>query len=746
MKVLKVLLYGAGGVVVLAALALVAAMLVVDGAFVKTRLERMMKEDKQRTLRIEGDPKLSLFPNLAISLGRTTLSERAGDKEFLSLDAMSVSVGVLPLLSREVEVDRFSIAGLKVNVVRARDGSLNFADLAAAPAGTPEAAPAEGKAPPKVRIAELKIEHTQLAYRDEKTGQELRINDLNLKTGRLEDDTPSDIVFSAHVTGKRPEADMRAQLAGAASLNLARRTFALARLDGRVNGAAAAVHGLDARVTGSLAANPDRGEFTASEFQVVAKGVYEKDAFSLTLAAPQLAITPGKAGGAAVTADLKVKGPSRNINARFRLEGVEGSAEALSIAALALELDAAVAPNAVKGKIATPVKGNLKARSWELPKITANLTITSPNIPQRTVTLPIRASARVDFAKQTAAAELATNFDESTIQAKLGATKLEPLVATFDLNVDRLNMDRYLPPPKKESSPNAPIDLSALKGPTATGKAQIGALTARRVKLSNVKAEIKLAGGKLEVSPHSASLYGGTLAGSLAADANGNRIAMKEAIQGVQIGPLLRDAAEQDRLEGRGNVNLDLAMAGPSIAALKKSMSGSARVELRDGSVKGINLGEAIQDVRSVIGAKSAKANDPSKRTDFSEITASFAIRNGVAHNEDLQGKAPLFRLGGAGDVDIGNSTVNYGAKASLVATSKGQGGRDLSNLAGVTIPVRVTGALEKPDITVDFAELIAKSGVGIGRALGAAGSAAGGAAGGAASGVRDKLKGLFGR
>ena len=401
-----------------------------------------------------------------------------------------------------------------------------------------------------------------------------------------------------------------------------------------------------------------------------------------------------------------------------------------------------ITPNQVKGKISTPVKGNLKAREWELPKIVADLTISSPSIPQKTVTLPIRASVAANLAKQTAHAEVNTTFDESTIQAKLGATKLEPLVATFDLKIDRLNLDRYFPPSKKEANPNERLDLSALKGPTATGKAEIGSITARRVKLSSVKAEIRLAGGKLEVSPHSASLYGGTLAGSFGADANGNRVTIKETIQGVQMGPLLHDAVEQDRLEASGNVNFDIAMAGPSIAALKRSMGGTARVELRDGAVKGVNLSEAIHDVRSIVGKGAANANDPSKRTEFSEITASFTIKSGVAHNQDLQGKAPLFRLSGAGDIDIGSSTLNYGARASLVATSKGQGGRDLTNLAGVTIPVRVTGSLEKPDITADFAELIAKSGLGIGRALGAAGSTAGGAA----TGLGDKVRGLFRR
>jgi len=749
-RVLKWVLYGVGGLVLLVVLAVVAALLIVDGNFVKNRIERKMKDDRQRTLKIEGVPKVSLFPKLGLSFGKTTLSERASEKEFLSFESMSASVAVLPLLSNEVALDAIALTGLSVNVIRAKDGTFNFANLTGdadeKPHDTKDKARDELKAElkelPKIRVAEVRIERAQIAYRDEETGQELVVKDLNLKTGRLEDDTPSDILFSALVTGKKPDVDLRAELKGAASLNLAKRMFALAKLDGKVRGNAGPVRGLESQVSGSLAVNQPKGELNASEFSITAKGSYEKDAFTLAVAAPQIAVTPGKASGKAVTADLKMKGPSRNVDAKFKLDGLEGSAEALSIAALALDLDAAVAPNHVKGKISTPVKGNLKAREWSLPKIVADLTISSPSIPQKTVTLPIRASVAANLAKQTASAQVDTTFDESTIQAKLGASKFEPLVATFDLKIDRLNLDRYFPPSKKEANPNERLDLSALKGKTATGKAEIGAITARRVKLSSVKADIKLAGGKLEVSPHSANLYGGTIAGSLSADANGNRIAIKHAIQGVQIGPLLRDAVEQDRLEGRGNVNYDLAMAGASVAALKRSTGGTARVELRDGAIKGINIAEAVNDVRSIVGKGAAKANDPSKRTDFSEITASFTIRNGVAHNDDLQGKAPLFRLTGAGDVDIGNSTLNYGARASLVATSKGQGGRDLTNLAGVTIPVRATGSLEKPDITVDFAELIAKSGLGIGRALGAAGSTAGGAAGN----IGDKVRGLFRR
>ena len=658
MKALKYALYGIAGLFVLAAVAVAGAVVVVDGAFVKSRLERAMQQ-KNRTLRIEGEPRVRLFPVAGIALGRTTLSEPATDKVFVALESAEVAVRVMPLVSGELAVETLTLSGLKVNLVRAKDGRMNFADLAGEGRREEER---ERRAPPRLRIAGASIEGAQLAYRDEATGQELAVGDLNLKAGRLDGEAPGQVAFSARLTGRRPDVDVKAQAAGAVRFNLARQEIGL------------------------------------EGFSAQAKGRIDRDTLAAEFAAPKVEITPAKASGAAVTGSVQVKGPQRNVDAKLRIAAVEGSATALSIPSMLLEVSAIVA--------GTP----LKARA--------------------------EAALKADLEHQAVNAEVAATLDESTIKAKLGTTRFAPLVATFDASVDRINVDRYAPPKKEAARPDERIDLAALKGPTVNGKIAIGALTVRRVRLSNVRAEVKLAGGRLEVSPLSAALYGGTLAGSLAADANGNRVTLKQAVQGVQVGPLLRDAAQQDRLEGRGSGNVDVATAGASVAAMKKSLAGTARFELKDGAVKGINLAEAIQSL------KPAKANDPSKKTDFSEITGTFAIRNGVAHNEDLQGKAPLLRLGGAGDVDIGNNAINYTARASLVATSKGQGGRDLSNLAGVTVPVKLTGPLEKPDVALDFGEVLAKSGAGIGRALGSAGSTAGGAAGS----VGEKIKGLFGR
>ena len=140
----------------------------------------------------------------------------------------------------------------------------------------------------------------------------------------------------------------------------------------------------------------------------------------------------------------------------------------------------------------------------------------------------------------------------------------------------------------------------------------------------------------------------------------------------------------------------------------------------------------------SALGAKQQKPN-ASQKTDFSEMSASFKIANGVAHNDDLKAASPFLRLGGAGNLDIGNNSIDYLAKATLAATAKGQGGRDAANVAGITIPVKLSGALDNPQWHVDYSALL--------------GGVAGGAAGGVtetlkkgAGGVKDAVRGLFKR
>src|SRR5207253_2450067 len=288
------------------------------------------------------------------------------------------------------------------------------------------------------------------------------------------------------------------------------------------------------------------------------------------------------------------------------------------------------------------------------------------SLPQKNVKIPITGSLKADLEKQTANADLSAKFDESNIQAKLGLVKFSPPAYQFDVNVDKLNLDRYTKQPEKKpvSAPteegkapapapkpaptaqkkdeDSPVDLSFLKGLNANGRLQVGALQANGLKLANVKAEVHAANGRLDVAPHSANLYEGAVSGAITAMADG-RVAVKENLTGVAVGPLLRDVAQKDVLEGKGNVALDVNTSGKSVNALKKALAGNARVQLKDGAIKGINLAEVFRKAKSALGSQEARAQAAqTQQTDFSELNATFKIQNGVAHNEDLDVKSPL--------------------------------------------------------------------------------------------------------
>ena len=657
MKAFKFVLYGIVGLVVLAVIGVGAALVIVDGQFVKSRLEAAMKE-RNRALVIEGTPKLRLFPVAGIALGKTSLSEPGGYKAFVTLDSAEVLVRVMPLLSGEVEVETLKLSGLKANLVRRKDGSMNFADLA----GGKAKSGGKTEEPPNLRIAEIDVEKVQVNYRDEATGQELAIADLNLKTGRLDGQTPGEVSLSARISGKKPEVDLRAQASGALRFNLRKADFAFDKFNAQI------------------------------------KGRLDQDSFAAEFSAPKMEVTPAKASGSEVRVSIQLKGPQRNVDAKLLVTAVEGTSTALRIPSVSLDLDAAVAGIVTKAKLDAAIKANL--------------------------------------AKQDLDAEISGKLDDSALKAKMELTNFAPLKGSFDVSIDRLNLDRYHPDRKEK--PDEQFDLAVLKGKTLKGKIAIGALVVKRVKLENVKAELKLDDGKLDVEPHSAGLYGGTLAGTLTADANGNKIHVKEAIQNVALGAMLRDLAQKDVLEGRGNVNLDVQTAGGTELALKKALAGNARVEMKDGAIKGVNLADSARNLKSALGGKKTAA-DASQKTDFSELGASFKIANGVAHNDDLKVQSPFLRIGGAGNLDIGNNRIDYLAKATLAATTKGQGGRDAANVAGITIPVKLSGMLENPDWHVDYSALI--------------GSVAGGAGGSVketvkqgAGGVKDAVRGLFRR
>ncbi|PKO92616.1 MAG: AsmA family protein [Betaproteobacteria bacterium HGW-Betaproteobacteria-1] len=309
----------------------------------------------------------------------------------------------------------------------------------------------------------------------------------------------------------------------------------------------------------------------------------------------------------------------------------------------------------------------------------------------------------------------AVKLDESQIKGSFGISRFAKPIYHFDVDIDKLDADRYIAksddkPAAADNKPatDTPIDLSALKAINADGELRIGWLNLANVKSTNVRIKLKADDGVAQLAPFSANLYEGAMNGSLQVDARAiPQIAFKQNMTGIAIGPLLVDAINNDMLSGKGNLNLDVKTSGATVNTLKKSLNGTAGLNLADGAVKGIDIAGTIRGYKDKLSSLKGQASvegDKTQKTDFSEMSATFNIKNGVAHNDDLNMKAPLFRITGSGDIDIGNETIDYLAKPTVVKTLAGQGGAGLDELSGVTIPVKLTGTFAKPKYALDFA------------------------------------------
>lgn len=656
MKLLKWILIAVGAVVVLFAGALAFIAATFDPNQYKGQVADLVKEKTQRTLTIEGDIRLTLFPKLGVQLGKTRLSEFRSDQEFAGLEQMRVSLALLPLLSKQVVVDQVQLNGLRVNLVKYRDGRTNFSDLLgaeeyAAPAPT-AAPPSEAVAPIKFDIDGVKVSKAAVSWKDEAAGAEYTVTDLKLETGRVAPGVPVKFELAAAFTASEPKMDVKLQGAG------------------------------------NVTADPQNRSFSVD----------------------------------VLTASVSAQGPQLEADLDIKLSGVEGSAKALQVREFLITADARQADNTVKGTLSTSIAADFETQLFELSRLAGEFDVASPALPMKKLKVPLAGTVRADLKKQSVNADLTTRLDDSNIRAKFDLTEFAAPFTRFDIAIDKLNVDRYLPPTEKgqasaepASAPQAeqPIDFSPIKKLDLAGSLRIDELIASNVKAQNLRMDVKVRDGRLEVNPLAANLYQGSTKGTVSVNANNNQIAIKQNLSGVSIGPLLHDALKQDLLDGRGNVALDVITNGNTVSAIKKTLNGSAALNLKDGAIKGINLAQSLRNAKAMFTGgtrESEQAAAAGEKTDFSELSASFIIRDGVAHNDDLLAKSPFLRLTGAGDINIAQGSLNYLAKATAVATSTGQDGKELADIRGLTLPVRASGPFTALKYKLEFGSAFSDS------------------------------------
>lgn len=809
----KTLKYGAfalGGLLllVLVVVAIVAATF--DPNDYKPMIVKLVQDKKQRTLNIEGDIKLAFWPKIGANLGKISLSEHKGDKEFASVQGLKVSLALLPLLRKELIVDTIYVDGARANIVRNKDGTTNFDDLLSKEESESEQI--------KFDVDGIIVTDSTVTYTDLQAGTEYQLSNFNLETGHVALAEPFDLKTDFDLTATKPELKVAAKITGNFMADPDNKHYIAKGLDANVQGDFAGGKDVVVNLSGDIDAKPENTELLVDDLKLALSGNFDGATVTVDLAAPELTVQKDEVSGKQAELSISQEKGSDTVKANLVLADIKGSPKALQSSGITGDLSAKQGARTVQGKFTSPFSGNIEKMIFELPKLAGNLDIKDPALPKgemqgdfamklfadikleqiksnfnlaidstklngdvaiasfskpdikfnlnadtldlnkllgKPADQPAKTSADSNKPADLSALKnlllegkvkvgsilydkyrlsgldlalkadgerfnvrpFAVKLDDSQIKGSLGISRFAKPVYHFDVDIDKLDADRYVTKteskaPAAKSDPNAPVDLSALKNINADGELRIGWLKLANVKSTNVRIKLKADDGVAQLSPFSASLYEGTMNGSLRVDARAvPDIALKQTMTGISIGPLLVDAINNDMLSGKGTLNLDVKTSGATVGALKKSLNGTAGLNLADGAVKGIDIAGTIRSYKDRLNTLKGEASvegNKSQKTDFSEMVATFNIKNGVARNDDLSMKAPLFRITGSGDIDIANETINYLAKPTVVKTLAGQGGAGLDELSGLTIPVKLTGTFSQPKYTLDFAGIAA--------------------------------------
>ncbi len=639
--------------------------LVFDPNSYRDRLAVKVERQTGRELVIAGDIGLSFIPWLGVELGEVSLGDAPGfgDAPFVRVGLVQARARIMPLLRGEVDVDRVVLEGLELKLARNAEGRSNWADLV----GEPDEDGARRRGRDGVAagagvfaVGGVEIRSAKLTWADAQAGVRHEISGLDLVADAIRPGSPFDASLGFDLILDDPALRGRFDLAGRLTVWPDRERLDVAGLDMRFDGAGEGLPGGRQQ----LALKSDVAVDLAADTLALSGLVLEVLGMRLegNLNGTDLAAAPSFSGRlAALRFD-----PKAVLRALGRPAPVTADASALTSASLSLAFDAS-------------------AQSLMLSDIDLQL-------------------------------------DDSRLHGEAGLADLSRQALRFDLSLDAIDVDRYLPPdaPEGAATPGAAAGAAASGAPPEVlnsldmqGRLRIGQLVASGLTVSELDIHARADGGLVRLAPMSAALYGGRYAGNVQLDARRTplRITMDESLSGVQVGSLLRElTGAEARLTGRGDLRARLQADGTSDQEIRRTLNGNAEFRFSDGAVTGVNVAQYLREAAARLRGQPVPAESGPNQTDFTDLSGTVRFASGVARNDDLTLRSPLLRVGGDGSVNLVSEQIDYRIRASLVGSLEGQGGADRDALRGVTVPIRIGGSFDRPTYALDVETLIAEN------------------------------------
>ncbi|RYG27771.1 MAG: AsmA family protein, partial [Burkholderiales bacterium] len=244
-----------------------------------------------------------------------------------------------------------------------------------------------------------------------------------------------------------------------------------------------------------------------------------------------------------------------------------------------------------------------------------------------------------------------------------------------------------------------PIDLQPLRLVDAALSLKAAGIKFDKFDFGPSNIAIALANGKLTADLKQTSLFGGAGGASFTADGSGSvpAIALKAKLDGLALKPFLVAAAGFDMVEGKGDVEIDIAGSGANVQALMSSLAGKGDFLFDNGVLKGVNLQELGKAAQTALTNKSISlgAFSANSQTSFNALNAGFAMKDGVALLTGLKLDADSFNVSGGGALDIGKQQIVL----SLFPEFKDK----KAGLNGFGLPIKLEGGWGGVGLSLDW-------------------------------------------
>lgn len=615
----------------------------------KDEIQQLARDKANLELTLNGEIGWSLFPWLGIELHDATLASVATPQQpFADLQMLGLSVRVLPLLRKEVQMSDIRIEGLNLRLQRDQQGHGNWEGIGRpTQAAQPSAVSASADSSPtttspeannpafrplQLDIDSLTINNARIDYADARNGTQYTLENLQLRTAAIRESSSIPFKLSTYINTSKPVLRARADLTANLRFDRQLKRYQLE----------------DTQLSGEMSGEPLQGK-------------------TLTFAS-QGQLLLDQAAGVAEWNGLKLSANQLRALGEIKLYDLDKTPK---------------------------LSGGISIAELNLREFLAGVGVTLPAMADPTTLGRFELVSRLSGTPTSLMLEeLKLKLDDSSFSGRLEFADFSRQALRTQLKVDHLDLDRYLSPATKDGSsardtevkaavasageqgstelPKAPtqqawsetplLPLERLRKLDLQAALSFAQLNLKKLPLENASIQLNSKDGLIDISELRGELLGGSFASQAQLDARPDVPGLSGQVRliNVPIEQLLQVNGKKSPIKGQLDLDSQLHSNGNSEKALIDALNGNANFQLNDGVLLDANLEQQLCKGIATLNQKTLSSTPRGKDTPFEQLDGNIIITNGVASNPNLKARIPGLEVNGNGDLDLRVLGLDY--------------------------------------------------------------------------------------